>query len=60
MAIASVAVLFVIISLPSLGIWTLFGSGLRQVLQVRRHLMVFNYSMAAALVLSLYPLLNAF
>lgn len=56
--IAGVAMLFTVIGLPSLGIWTLFGSGLRQVLRVRRNLMIFNYCMAAALVLSLYPLLD--
>jgi threonine/homoserine/homoserine lactone efflux protein len=58
-AIASVAVVFAVINLPSVGVWTLFGSGLRHVLQVRRNLIAFNYSMAAMLVLSLYPLLYA-
>jgi threonine/homoserine/homoserine lactone efflux protein len=58
-AIASVAMLFAVINLPSVAVWTLFGSGLRHVLQVRRNLIAFNYSMAALLVLSLYPLLNA-
>lgn len=59
-AIIIAAVLFALICLPSVGIWTLFGSGLRRFLQVRRNLIAFNYSMAGALVLSLYPLLNAF
>jgi threonine/homoserine/homoserine lactone efflux protein len=57
--IASVTVVFAVINLPSVGVWTLFGSGLRHVLQVRRNLIAFNYSMAALLVLSLYPLLYA-
>ncbi|HEX5057547.1 MAG TPA: LysE family translocator [Gammaproteobacteria bacterium] len=57
--IVAIATLFVLISLPSVSIWTLFGSGLRQILQVRRNLVIFNYSMAAALMLSLYPLLKA-
>jgi threonine/homoserine/homoserine lactone efflux protein len=57
-SIAVAATLFAVITLPSTGTWTLFGSGLRQFLQVRRNLMIFNYSMAAALVLSLYPLLD--
>lgn len=59
-AIIIAAVLFALICLPSVGIWTLFGSGLRRFLRVRRNLIAFNYSMSAALVLSLYPLLNAF
>jgi threonine/homoserine/homoserine lactone efflux protein len=58
-AIVTAAILFALISLPNLGIWTLFGTVLRRFLQARRNLIVFNYSMAAALVLSLYPLLNA-
>lgn len=56
--VATAATLFALITLPSTGIWTLFGSGLRRFLQVRRNLMIFNYGMAAALVLSLYPLLD--
>ncbi len=58
-AITIVAVLFAVINLPSVGAWALFGSGLRHVLRVRRNLLVFNYSMAALLVMSLYPLLHA-
>ena len=57
--IATVAVLFVVIGLPSMGVWALFGSGLRQGLQVKRNLLAFNYSMAALLVASLYPVLYA-
>ena len=56
-AIVTVAVIFAAINLPSVSVWTLFGSGLRHVLQVRRNLLAFNYSMAALLVASLYPLL---
>jgi threonine/homoserine/homoserine lactone efflux protein len=56
--VAVAATLFALITLPNTGIWTLFGSGLRRFLQVRRNLMIFNYGMAAALVLSLYPLLD--
>lgn len=58
--IFGVAMVFALTCVPSVGIWTLFGSGLRRFLKVRRNLMLFNYSMAAALVLSLYPLLNTF
>ena len=57
-AIVTVAVIFAAINLPSVSVWTLFGSSLRHVLQVRRNLIAFNYSMAALLVASLYPLLR--
>ncbi|MEX8519780.1 MAG: LysE family translocator [Leptothrix sp. (in: b-proteobacteria)] len=56
--IACVAALFAVINLPSVGVWALFGSSLRHVLQVRRNLLAFNYSMAGLLVVSLYPLLH--
>jgi threonine/homoserine/homoserine lactone efflux protein len=55
--IASTALLFALVNLPSVGVWALFGSRLRHVLQVRRNLLAFNYGMAALLVASLYPLL---
>ena len=55
--IATVAVLFLVIGLPSMGVWALCGSSLRHVLQVKRNLLAFNYSMAALLVASLYPVL---
>ena len=57
--IATVAVVFAVLNLPSVGMWAVFGSGLRHVLRVRRHLLIFNYSMAGLLVASLYPLLYA-
>ena len=57
--IAAVATLFAVINLPCVGVWALFGSGLRHVLEVRRNLLIFNYSMAGLLVASLYPLLYA-
>jgi threonine/homoserine/homoserine lactone efflux protein len=57
--IAGAAVLFAAINLPSVGSWALFGSGLRQALQSRRTLVVFNHVMAVLLVASLYPLLQS-
>lgn len=60
MVILGVAIVFALTCVPSVAIWTLFGSGLRRLLKVRRNLLIFNYCMAVALVLSLYPLLNAF
>jgi threonine/homoserine/homoserine lactone efflux protein len=58
LVIACASLLFAGINLPSVGAWALFGSGLRHVLQRRRNLLAFNYSMAGLLVASLYPLLR--
>ncbi|MHC6225339.1 LysE family translocator [Pseudomonas sp. X10] len=52
-----IATLFALVNLPSVGIWVMFGSALRNLLQNPRWLMVFNLLMAALLVISLYPLL---
>lgn len=57
---AAAAVLFALINLPCVSVWALCGAGLRQVLQVRRNLIAFNYGMATLLVVSLYPLLRSF
>lgn len=57
--VVSVTALFAAINLPSVGAWALFGSSLRHVLQVKRNLLAFNYSMAGLLVASSYPLLHA-
>ncbi len=56
--VTTAATLFAIINLPSVGVWALFGSKLRHLLNVRRNLLAFNYCMAGFLVASLYPLLN--
>lgn len=52
-----IAALFALVNLPSVGIWVMFGSALRRVLQNPRWLMLFNVLMALLLVISLYPLL---
>jgi threonine/homoserine/homoserine lactone efflux protein len=56
--IATTALVFAVINLPSVGVWALFGSQLRHILQIQRNRLVFNYVMAGLLVLSLYPLLT--
>ena len=56
--IIDAACLFVLVGLPSLTTWTLFGSGLRRVLKLRRNVLIFNYGMAALLIASLYPFLH--
>jgi threonine/homoserine/homoserine lactone efflux protein len=57
-AIAMTALVFGAINLPSVGIWALFGSRLRNFLQIPRNRRAFNYLMAGLLVASLYPLLT--
>ena len=54
-----IALIFVAVNAPSVTLWVIFGAHLRRYLQVRRYLLLFNYSMAALLVLSLYPLFQA-
>ncbi|CAM4031110.1 Cysteine/O-acetylserine efflux protein [Pseudomonas reidholzensis] len=52
-----IAAVFALVNLPSVGIWVMFGSALRNLLQNPRWLMLFNVLMALLLVISLYPLL---
>jgi len=52
-----IAAVFAIINLPSVGFWAACGTLLRNVLKDRRWLRLFNWGMAALLVISLYPLL---
>jgi threonine/homoserine/homoserine lactone efflux protein len=50
--------LFVLINAPCVTCWAAFGSSMRQLLQDHFRLRVFNMTMAAALVGSLYPLMK--
>ncbi|MGY3642594.1 MULTISPECIES: LysE family translocator [Pseudomonas] len=52
-----IAAVFAVINLPSVGLWAACGTLLRNVLKDPRWLRVFNWGMAALLVISLYPLL---
>jgi threonine/homoserine/homoserine lactone efflux protein len=52
-----IAAVFAVINLPSVGVWAACGTLLRNVLKDRRWLRLFNWGMAALLVVSLYPLL---
>ena len=56
-AVALVAVIFGAINLPSVSLWTLIGQQLRRLLTNTRRLMIFNWTMAGLLVLSLAPVL---
>lgn len=51
-----VAAVFGTIGLPCVSIWASFGSGLRRALSEPVKLKLFNYTMAALLIASLYPL----
>jgi threonine/homoserine/homoserine lactone efflux protein len=57
-AIAMVVIVFSLVNLPSIGVWVLMGEGLRLVLTNPARLAVFNWTMAALLVLSLIPVLG--
>lgn len=56
-AIALVALVFGVINLPSVSVWTLLGQQMARVLTNRTRLVAFNWTMAALLVASLYPVL---
>lgn len=55
--IAVVAVLFMVINAPCVGVWAAFGTMLRRFLGNPVCLRVFNVAMALLLVASLYPIL---
>ncbi|TFF39500.1 LysE family translocator [Pseudomonas sp. RIT623] len=52
-----IAVVFALVNLPSVGVWVMFGSALRNLLRNPRAVVLFNVVMAVLLVISLYPLL---
>ena len=56
-AIAAVALVFGAINLPSVSSWTLLGQGMARLLTNRARLRTFNWTMAALLIASLYPVL---
>ena len=57
--IALVAVVFGAINLPSVSLWTIMGQQMARVLTNPTRLAVFNWTMAALLIASLYPVLFA-
>lgn len=52
-----VAVLYALMTLPTMGAWTILGSTFRRFLSNPKYYKVFNVTMAVLLLLSLYPLL---
>ncbi|MBC54636.1 MAG: lysine transporter LysE [Gammaproteobacteria bacterium] len=51
-----IALLFVLVGIPCISTWNLFGSSLRRLLQDARRARVFNIVMAVLLLGSMYPL----
>ncbi len=56
-AIVIVALVFGLVNLPSVSTWTVLGQQMARFLTNPRRLVVFNWTMAALLVASLYPVL---
>lgn len=57
-AVLLVAAVFCAFNLPCISLWTVLGQQLQRVLTSPRRLRVFNWTMAALLVASLYPVLR--
>lgn len=55
-SIMVVALVLTVTTMPSIAVWVLFGSALRRALRHPRLLRLFNYTMAALLIGSLYPI----
>lgn len=53
-----IASIFMIVTVPSALTWTSFGSAIRRWFKKPGHLKAFNWTMAALLVVSLYPLVT--
>jgi threonine/homoserine/homoserine lactone efflux protein len=53
-----VALIFGATNLPSVSSWTVLGQQMRRLLTNPKRLTVFNWSMAALLIASLYPVLG--
>lgn len=56
-AILLVSAVFGAINLPSVGFWTILGQQMAKILTSPRRLSLFNWTMAALLVMSLYPVI---
>jgi threonine/homoserine/homoserine lactone efflux protein len=56
--VAVIALLFVMVGMPCISVWNLFGASLRTFLQDARRARAFNIGMAVLLMGSMYPLLQ--
>lgn len=57
LAFGIVALVFGMVNLPSITMWTVLGQQMARILTRPAHLRAFNWSMAALLMASLYPVL---
>ncbi len=56
-AVASIAIIVGLINMPSIFIWIVLGQKLKVLLAGGRWLRLFNYAMAALLLVSIYPMI---
>jgi threonine/homoserine/homoserine lactone efflux protein len=52
------ATMFAVVNLPSVSVWTIAGQQLQRFLTSPRRLRIYNWTMAALLIASLYPVLG--
>ncbi|QIZ77948.1 LysE family translocator [Ferrimonas lipolytica] len=57
-SIGIIALVYGVVNLPSISLWTILGQQLQRVLTNERRLRIFNRTMALLLVLSLWPMLG--
>ena len=57
-AVLAVGLVFGAINLPSVSVWTVLGQAVARVLSNPRALRLFNWTMAALLIASLWPVLR--
>jgi len=57
-SIAIVALVFGLVNLPSVSLWTVLGQQLSKILSSDLRLRAFNFTMAGLLLASLYPVIN--
>ncbi len=53
-----ITLVFALVTIPAIAAWVGFGAGLQRWLGNPRNLAIFNYTMAALLIASLYPVFN--
>ncbi len=53
-----IALAFLLVAFPCVGIWLVFGVGLKRYLKSARHQQIFNLAMALLLIASVLPVIN--
>lgn len=56
--VISIALAFLIVAIPSLSVWLIFGVGIKKYLKSPKHQKIFNLSMSLLLVGSVFPVLK--